>query len=47
VFVPKEPRRRLAPRACEVLFRSAGPDSVWASDHFGVAARLDLGRRTR
>ncbi len=40
VFVPRGRGRALAPAACEVLFRSCGPDSVWASDHFGVLARL-------
>lgn len=40
VFVPKTARARLVPRTCEILFRSVGPDSVWASDHFGVIARL-------
>lgn len=38
VFVPR--RGRLAPRAAEILFRECGPDSVWASDHFGLLARL-------
>ena len=42
VFVSKAARTRLTPRACEILFRSAGPDSVWASDHFGVVARLEV-----
>lgn len=41
VFVPR--RGRLAPRETEILFRECGPDSVWASDHFGLLARL--GRR--
>jgi endonuclease/exonuclease/phosphatase family metal-dependent hydrolase len=39
VFVEKE-GRRLLPVAAEILFRSVGPDSTWASDHFGVIARL-------
>jgi endonuclease/exonuclease/phosphatase family metal-dependent hydrolase len=30
----------LRPIASEVLFRSVGPDSVWATDHFGVMARF-------
>jgi endonuclease/exonuclease/phosphatase family metal-dependent hydrolase len=41
VFVSKSARVRLAPRACDILFRNVGPDSVWASDHFGVVARLE------
>jgi len=47
VFVPRDSRRRLAPRRCEILFRSVGPDSVWASDHFGVAAWLGADRGGR
>jgi len=31
---------RLVPVATEVIFRSVGPDSVWASDHYGVVAKL-------
>jgi endonuclease/exonuclease/phosphatase family metal-dependent hydrolase len=42
VFVPKIARTRLVPRTCEILFRNAGPDGVWASDHFGVVARLEV-----
>ena len=45
VFVSKAARTRLTPRACDILFRNVGPDSVWASDHFGVVARLDIGGR--
>jgi endonuclease/exonuclease/phosphatase family metal-dependent hydrolase len=30
----------LRPLDCAILFRDPGPDSVWASDHFGVVARL-------
>lgn len=45
VFVAKDPHRRLAPRRCEILFRSPAPDSVWASDHFGVAAWLGPTRK--
>ena len=45
IFVSKVARTRLAPRACDIMFRNAGPDSVWASDHFGVVARLDVGGR--
>lgn len=40
VFVPRGGAARLEPVAAEILFRDAGPDSVWASDHFGVLARL-------
>ncbi len=32
--------RALRPLASAVLFTSAGSDSVWASDHFGVLARF-------
>lgn len=32
------------PVASEVIFRSVGPDSVWASDHFGLLARVAVGR---
>jgi endonuclease/exonuclease/phosphatase family metal-dependent hydrolase len=38
VFVPRDPARTLAPLEARILFRGAGPDSVWATDHFGVAA---------
>jgi beta-glucosidase len=41
VFVETKARSiALRPVASEVLFRSVGPDSVWASDHFGVLAKL-------
>jgi endonuclease/exonuclease/phosphatase family metal-dependent hydrolase len=40
VFVERSGRARLRPVASTVLFREVGPDSVWASDHFGVAAKL-------
>jgi len=40
VFVPRAGPARLDPVAAEILFRDAGPDSVWASDHFGVLARF-------
>jgi endonuclease/exonuclease/phosphatase family metal-dependent hydrolase len=40
VFVEKKGPRRLVPIASEVIFRTVGPDSVWASDHYGVVARL-------
>jgi len=44
VFVERSGARALVPIASEVMFRSVGPDSVWASDHFGVMARLRVGR---
>jgi endonuclease/exonuclease/phosphatase family metal-dependent hydrolase len=37
IFVEK---KGFKPIASEVIFRSVGPDSVWASDHYGVVARL-------
>jgi len=40
VFVAKDGARRLQPVACDVIFTTVGPDSVWASDHYGVVARL-------
>lgn len=43
VFVSKGGSPGLLPRACDIVFRSAGADSVWASDHFGVVARLEVG----
>ena len=42
VLVAKASRPRLTPLACEVLFRTPAADSVWASDHFGVIARLGV-----
>ena len=44
VFVPRAGPGASHPLAAEILFRDAGPDSVWASDHFGVLARLAVGR---
>ena len=40
IFVAPTGERRLIPAASEVIFRSVGPDSVWASDHYGVVAKL-------
>ena len=42
VFVERSAKSSagLRPVASEVLFRTVGADSVWASDHFGVLARL-------
>lgn len=45
IFVPRRSRPSLVPLASQILFRDPGPDSVWASDHFGVMARLRVGRR--
>ena len=44
VFVERSAARRLKPVASEILFRSAGADSVWASDHFGVRAELVMAK---
>ena len=40
VFVERAGAKRLVPIGSEVIFRTVGPDSVWASDHYGVVARL-------
>lgn len=40
IFVESTRQPRLRPVACDVIFRTVGPDSVWASDHFGVRAKL-------
>lgn len=45
VFVDRRARAGLFPLACEVIFRTVGPDSVWASDHFGVMAKLGAGTK--
>jgi beta-glucosidase len=37
IFVEK---KGFKPVASEVIFRTVGPDSVWASDHYGVVAKL-------
>jgi endonuclease/exonuclease/phosphatase family metal-dependent hydrolase len=44
IFVERHGAKRLIPLASEVILNSVGPDSVWASDHFGVVARLGQGR---
>ena len=44
IFVERKAAIRLTPVECEVLFRTVGPDSVWASDHYGVVARLRAGK---
>jgi endonuclease/exonuclease/phosphatase family metal-dependent hydrolase len=41
IFVEREGSKRLVPRTSEVIFDTVGPDSIWASDHFGVVARLE------
>jgi endonuclease/exonuclease/phosphatase family metal-dependent hydrolase len=46
IFVERRASQRFVPVGCDVLFRTVGPDSVWASDHFGVVAKLRAeGRR--
>lgn len=40
IFVERKGARRLTPIASELIFRTVGPDSVWASDHYGVVAKL-------
>jgi len=35
---------RARPVGSEVIFRTVGPDSVWASDHFGLLARVAIGK---
>jgi endonuclease/exonuclease/phosphatase family metal-dependent hydrolase len=37
----------LRPVESAILFRDAGPDSVWATDHFGVVAKLLVPGRSR
>jgi len=44
IFVERHSTKPLIPLACGVIFTSVGPDSVWASDHFGVVARLGAGK---
>jgi endonuclease/exonuclease/phosphatase family metal-dependent hydrolase len=44
IFVERRAKHRLRPLACEVIFRAPAPDSVWASDHFGVMAKLAAAR---
>lgn len=44
VFVERSGRAKLRARTCEVIFRTVGADSVWASDHFGVLAKLTAGK---
>jgi len=40
IFAGRTGAHPLKPLACDVIFRAVGPDSVWASDHYGVVARL-------
>ena len=40
IFVERAGAGRLVPIGSEVMFRTVGPDSVWASDHYGVVARF-------
>ena len=42
IFVERRSALRLRPVASEILFRTVGPDSVWASDHFGVLGKVVL-----
>ena len=44
IFVERKAATRLTPLACDAIFRTVGPDSVWASDHFGVVAKLGVGK---
>lgn len=44
IFVESRAASRLAPLACDVIFRTVGLDSVWASDHFGLVARMAVKR---
>jgi endonuclease/exonuclease/phosphatase family metal-dependent hydrolase len=43
IFVERGAAIRLTPVGCDVIFRTVGSDSVWASDHFGVVAKLRVG----
>jgi endonuclease/exonuclease/phosphatase family metal-dependent hydrolase len=43
IFVARAGKPVLTPVSSRVLFRGCGPDSVWASDHFGVLARIAVG----
>ncbi len=44
IFVERRTAHRMKPVACDVIFRTAAPDSVWASDHFGVMAKVVVER---
>jgi endonuclease/exonuclease/phosphatase family metal-dependent hydrolase len=42
IFVERRAKSRLKPRKSEVIFRTVGSDGVWASDHFGLIATLEV-----
>ena len=42
IYVSRTGKGRLVPVASAVIFREMTPDSVWASDHFGVMARIGV-----
>ena len=44
VFLSRDGRPSLRPLASEVVFDVPGADGTWPSDHFGVAARVLIGR---
>jgi endonuclease/exonuclease/phosphatase family metal-dependent hydrolase len=44
IFVGGKRPNGLRPVTSEVMFRTVGPDSVWASDHYGVMAKLRAGK---
>jgi endonuclease/exonuclease/phosphatase family metal-dependent hydrolase len=44
VFVSRDGRPALRPLSSEVVFDRPAADGTWPSDHFGVAAKLLLGR---
>lgn len=44
LFVEAKAARRVKPVASEVILRTATPDSVWASDHFGVVGKVLMTR---
>lgn len=44
IFVERNTARRVKLVACDVIFRTVAPDSVWASDHFGVVAKVVVAR---
>jgi endonuclease/exonuclease/phosphatase family metal-dependent hydrolase len=44
VFVSRDGRPALAPLSSEIVFDAPAADGAWPSDHFGVVARLGVGR---
>ena len=44
IFVARGRKKAPRPVACELIFRDVGPDSLWASDHFGVLAKLRIAK---